>query len=651
MRPRFWLVALLLLAAPAAFATSFIVPTDDEMVKKSHAIAIATVEGSYSQESGGSIETIYEVRIQRALKGAPRAGELIAIHTLGGVIEDRGVLVPGEARFNQGDRVLLFLNRDDDARWRTTDLTLGKFSFVVSTRGDRLLVRDMEHVVGWDHAGRLHREQVRKEDGFLRFLEQRSQEREAPNDYVVEASEVTIAAELEPSNLTTNGNVTTNAAPFPGATYTAWVSNQPVRWCTSSAVAGCDQPTTRLMGRDTVFYKRTDQNISGASDGGVSVIQSALAAWTNDCASSIDVTYGGQMQAASLNHDGKNIVEFNDPQQRIGGSWSGSGTVGVCFISFSGSHTFAGQSWLNISGADVVFQDGYPATNASFGSAMTHELGHGLGWRHSNQDYASGGACNSATQECTSAAIMNSSVAANYGFTLQLWDQHAAESVYPGGTCGPVCAPPLLTGQPQSQSVALGSPATLSVSATGTGPFTYEWFVGTSGNTASRIVSSTGSSMVVTPGMTTSYWVRVANGCGAVNSSTGTVTVSQTSLASGAAAQLYLVTPCRVVDTRGGTPAEPNTVTLVQVTGLCGIPAGARSVVMNVTAVAPFSSGFFTVYPGTGAPPPATSTVSYRTARTRANNTIMRLSTEGRVGVYNGGPTVHFLIDVTGYFQ
>jgi len=636
MRLKVLLAVALMFGTPCALATSFVVPTDEEMVEKSPAIAIATVEGAYTQEANGTIETVYELRVERALKGAPARGELLRIHSLGGVIEKRGLFVPGEAHFEQGDRVLLFLMRDAQGRWRTTDLTLGKFRFVTSTKGERLLVRDMEDVVGWDHAGRAHREQVRREEGFLRFVQERARGREAAQDYVVDASEVTIAPDAETADETINA-VGTNAAPFPAATYTSWVNNQPNRWPNGA--------------QGLVFYKRTDQNISGAGDGGVSVIQGGLAAWTNDCASNITMSYGGQLQKASANHDSTNMVEFNDPQGRVGGSWGGSGTIGICFISFAGEHTFAGQSWLSITDADVVFQDGYPATNPSFSSAMTHEIGHGLGWRHSNQHYANGGACDPATQECTTTAIMNSSVSANYGFALQPWDQHAAEAVYPGGTCGPVCTPPIITGQPQGGTVAPGTVVNLSVSATGTGPFAYQWFIGASGNTANPIPNATTSTLSVVPGATTSYWVRVSNGCGSANSSTATVNVTTTALAPSTASGLFVMTPCRVYDSRETRPLAGGSVELIPVTGRCSVPAGAKSVVLNVTVIAPGTNGFLTVYPGTGATPPNASTLNYRVNRTRANNSLMRLSADGRLSVYNGGPAVHFLIDVMGYFQ
>lgn len=629
MRPIAVSVALAtLLLAATATAGTFIVPGDDELVVKATAVITGTVQGSFAQQAESTIETINEIRVERTLKGTIRGGSLLPVVTMGGVLEGRGVLVPGEAQFHPGERVLLFLT-SDNGRWRPTDLTLGKFKEVMSTKGERLLVRDMDDVMGWDRGRNVHQERVRREDAFLRYVEERAQGRSAPVAYMTDASEATSAGEEEWA-------IGTNAAPFPASTYSSWVNNQPNRWPNNA------NPVN--------FYKRSDQNIAGAADGGVGTIQGGLAAWTNECGSVVVLNYAGQVATASANHDGTNVVEFNDPQGRISGSWGGSGTIAITFISFAGEHTFAGGTWLNITDADVVFQDGYTATNAAFPAAMTHELGHGLGFRHSNQDYATGGACNSGVEECTSAAIMNSSVSGNYGFTLQPWDVNAVQSIYPGGTCG-TCTPPSLNG-PSSQTITPGSSVTLSVSATGSGgPFTYQWFIGTSGSTSNPITGATSSSLTVTPGMTTSFWVRVTSNCGSTNSATATVTVSTVSLASNAAARLYLVTPCRIIDTRGGQPLYSQYAQLVQVTGRCGIPAGAKSIVMNIAAVAPSGNGFLIVYPGTGASPPGTSTLSYRAGRTRANNSVMRMSSDGRVSVYNGGPAVHFLIDVTGYFQ
>jgi hypothetical protein len=512
-------VCAIVFMAGSAMATTFVVPDDAELIAKSAAIAIGTVEGSYVQETNGMIETVYEIRLESTLKGIPRKSELLRVVSPGGVLGDRGVYVASSPHFAQGDRVLLFLNRNRD-RWETTDLTLGKFKFVTSTSGEPLLVRDMEDVVGWDRNGQTHHEKVRKEAGFLQFIQDRVHGRSATvaqSDYIVDASTVT----LPPSDTGTRGTVQANGtiqanatAPFPGATYTDWVNNQPIRWPNISA--------------GVTYFKRVDQNIPGAADGGVSVIQAGLAAWNNECGSNINLIYGGTTPTISQDFDTTHVVEFNDPQQRISGSWSGSGTIAIAFMSFSSTHTFDNTTWWSISDGDVVFQDGFPATHPAFGTAMTHELGHTIGWRHSNTDYATDGTCNPATQECTTAAIMNATVVSSYGFTLQPWDIHAAESVYPGGTCGTNCTPPTIAAQPQSATVTSGTSRTLTVTANGTTPFSYQWYTGASGNTASPIPGATSSSLTVTPTATTSYWVRVTNSCGSASSATATITVSVT---------------------------------------------------------------------------------------------------------------------------
>lgn len=94
----------------------------------------------------------------------------------------------------------------------------------------------------------------------------------------------------------------------------------------------------------------------------------------------------------------------------------------------------------------------------------------------------------------------------------------------PGG--GGSCVAPAITTQPVSQSVASGATAALSVAASGTGPFTYQWFSGTSGDTSSPVSGATASSFT-TPAVSgsRSFWARVSNSCGTVDSATATITL------------------------------------------------------------------------------------------------------------------------------
>jgi hypothetical protein len=77
-------------------------------------------------------------------------------------------------------------------------------------------------------------------------------------------------------------------------------------------------------------------------------------------------------------------------------------------------------------------------------------------------------------------------------------------------------------------SIAPGQSSTLSVSPTGSGPFTYQWYVGNSGDTSNQITNATNSSTSVSPTVTTNYWVKVTGQCGTFNSPAATVTVTCT---------------------------------------------------------------------------------------------------------------------------
>ena len=86
--------------------------------------------------------------------------------------------------------------------------------------------------------------------------------------------------------------------------------------------------------------------------------------------------------------------------------------------------------------------------------------------------------------------------------------------------------------QPASGTIDNGQTDSLSVTpSNGTTPYTYQWFIGASGNTTSPIGGATGSTFNASPTSTTMYWVRVTDsangsaGAAHVDSNTATVTV------------------------------------------------------------------------------------------------------------------------------
>ncbi len=646
----FILLALLVLV-PAALATTFVVPTDEEMVARADAIVIARVERQWVEESRDTV-TVYEVRIERTIKGSPHSDDLVRVVSPGGFLKDHGVYVPGAARFADGERALLFLTLDH-GRWMTTDLTLGKFRFTTTTDGERVLVRNLDGAGAWDRSGAPHRERVRREAGFLRFLEGRAAGRRPAADYFATASALTVNSAMEESAV----GLEPHAPAFPAATYTDNIFLT-IDTPDDPPFSGYVGIRWENMAAGVTFYKRTDQNIPGAGDGGVSVIQNGLAAWNNEPASNINLIYGGPRATASANHDDISVVEFNDPQNRIGGSFGGVGTVGTTFLSFFDPHQFpAGTWWWSIQDADVVFQDGYTAASVSFPTAMTHEVGHGIGWRHSDAHYIRPTGfdepCQPAVEECSGTAIMFHQSDGSLGYTLQTWDQNASQAVYPGG--GPTCTPASITSQPTSRTITSGAGTTLTVIVGGTAPITYQWYLGTSGNISQPISGATLSSLSVGPTTTTNYWVRVSNACGSADSVTATVTVTGGNTNPG----FYLITPCRLADTRnpnapyGGPALNSNTVRNFVVAGQCGIPSGITAVALNVAAVTPPSQGRLTLFPGPiSNPVPTISNINFRIGETISNNAIVPVGADGSINVFSTATSpMHAVIDIFGFFR
>ncbi len=89
----------------------------------------------------------------------------------------------------------------------------------------------------------------------------------------------------------------------------------------------------------------------------------------------------------------------------------------------------------------------------------------------------------------------------------------------------PVCDLPVITTQPQNQTILSGEQALLSVIASDSTPLTYQWYQGVSGDRSKPV--GTNSSSYTTPALTqtTSYWVRVSNPHGYANSNKATITI------------------------------------------------------------------------------------------------------------------------------
>jgi len=116
----------------------------------------------------------------------------------------------------------------------------------------------------------------------------------------------------------------------------------------------------------------------------------------------------------------------------------------------------------------------------------------------------------------------------------------------------------------------------------------------------------------------------------------------------------YTVKPCRLVDTRNGTPLVTGTPRAFAVTGGCGIPPTAKAIAVNLTIVGATTSGDLQVY-ATGSSPPGTNSLSFVPGRARANNAIVQLAAGGFSALLDAAGGVNasadFIADVSGWFE
>ncbi|MHB8449630.1 MAG: hypothetical protein ACYDAQ_04145, partial [Mycobacteriales bacterium] len=96
------------------------------------------------------------------------------------------------------------------------------------------------------------------------------------------------------------------------------------------------------------------------------------------------------------------------------------------------------------------------------------------------------------------------------------------------------------------------------------------------------------------------------------------------------------------------SPLAPGTVYSVAVAGLANVPASAKAVALNVTAIEPAGPGNLRVFPGASAP--TASTVNYIPGQAVANFDVVALSGAGTIHLQTFGSDTDVTLDVVGYF-
>jgi hypothetical protein len=507
------LAAFLFGIAAPSFAITYIVPTDRFEIERASAIVVGRVLGSHAEASRLGIDTVTAIALEEAIKGNP--GSVVNVRTPGGTVDGETRVVPGVPLFVDGERVLLLLFQRDDGAHVISDLGLGTFRLMRDAIGRELAIRNDAEVEGWDAGGNVHVEQQRSAERFLNYVRGVVHGDIVDEDYVVSRMPLMVKAE--------------SLHPIANASFTAtsymltYGSGLGTRWNVFPSAVSWNQGNSE----------------TGPLGSGTAEINEAFAIWN---AGGAHYVLGGASPVSNGFLDATdftNNIVFEKNLTSAGlqpFSCSSGGALGIAGMTHAafgaGTHVFHGETFATTLEADVSFNQGVGSCAPGqvpqelFKSAIVHEFGHTLGFRHSDQTRNLASSCaGDPTLDCTTSAIMNHILPSGLNGQLQAWDNSALNAVY--GTAPPACTPPSITVQPFGASINSGNSAQLSVAAAGTAPLSYQWFVGTTGDTSTPVNGGTTSTIVVAPAITTSYWVRVIGACTpVVNSNTATVAVT-----------------------------------------------------------------------------------------------------------------------------
>lgn len=570
-RYSFPLAAVLLIASVPSFATVFRPTTDHQLVDRADAVVVGTVRDSASRlRADGYVVTEAHINVDETLKGS--AGGIVTVVELGGVAEGHVTFIADSASYAAGEHVMAFLRQRADGTWYTASMTLGKFVL-----RDGVAVRQSEEMGVSAHAV----------DAFARFVRDVASGMATPQNaesVTVPANaltQTTPTLHITPDALriTPNGNAKNYALQ---ATDVNSVTH-PVRWpgCVGDPCAG--SPAV------SVTFKRTGADPGGISaalaawtndtgsfislsDGGTT----SSSAPTADGNNVIYLNYTGSFAGPGYNCDGAEactVGSGNGTNTFDGDTWFSIADSDIIIASEGGDfptlithelghaigirHSNAASPSSNTAIMNSPFNPSYGTTLQSWDKDAVDSLyGSGPVCTSPSINGVSGGGTVAAGSMVTLTVSATGTPTLHY----QWYNGSATSTANPVGTdsnsyqtppintaqnfwvhvsngCGgadsntvtvtpAACQPPNIVTQPASQTIASGMTADLQVGHGGTGPFSYQWFMGVSGDMSNPVPGATQRTFTTPPlTTTTSYWVLVTGNCGNAPSATATITI------------------------------------------------------------------------------------------------------------------------------
>lgn len=435
------LFAALGVATPV-FATTFVMMSDEALTDLAPAIVDARIISEDPAPTLGLPSTDYMIEVDRVLKGAI-PGSTLVVRVPGGIRSDGvGFRVAGAPRFEDGERVLLFLSPASDGTYRVYQLMLGAFH-ERWVDGERLALRNFAETREVEHPGRERSETERREsraprrmEAFARWIADRVHGEEREKDYFFRASETSdgVRSLMDAFRLFEDIDDHLN-----------------LRWFAFDE------------GQTITFRVDEDGQPGLTMQQFMTAVRRGTVAWNNVPGTNIRYAVSGTTGATGglrLNPPGRdfvNAVTTEDPNDnnRFDGpyecAFGGVLAIGGPWYTIDLFEGPGGELFHRIVEGDIItnknlgcFFDGSVNRQAAADELFTHELGHTLGLDHSCGDSAAG--------PCDTVLKNESIMRANIhddgrGARLNDDDRAAVRVLYPSGVPVGPAAPSGLTAE------------------------------------------------------------------------------------------------------------------------------------------------------------------------------------------------------------
>lgn len=385
-------VAASVLAILPSVAATYIVPTDDVLIRKADAVVRGRVVDVTSvMTPRGAIVTRTTIQVARVVKGRV-APSPIVVEQPGGEVGDLAEVYPGIGGFAKNEEVFLMLTSLPSGRYRVTDFALGNFTVLRRPDGTEILRRlglgdafvlDRTEAVGTAGSGATapvsapssFQDPDRDAAGFERYVVATGSGLSPRMDYVrppVASGDDRIAG------FTYLGEEPPNIGP-------------PARWIQFDSAT-------------TVTYKDSAAGDPGSQcvNGCHALVATAPTTWNATPGAQIYLAYGGTDATigSTCLGDLNNQINFNDPCHQITDLGGLSGCEGTLALGgFSSSSTSGGHpscpaknnpTFRKIANGKIMVNNhvGDCLNACDYTSMITHETGHTIGAGHSHDSSA-----------------------------------------------------------------------------------------------------------------------------------------------------------------------------------------------------------------------------------------------------------------------